>query len=152
MAIHFNHAHTCTQSHVDNQRPFVYLEASLVQNSTWRGKSNASLYLSSLITTVNLRQRYIISHRPVLVIPEIRCDVSVFIWNNRFHTIYSDCLSAKSVYQPSCPFVHSFNQSVSQSVSRVINWPIKSVYQSGNTIRDVPMYIVCFFCYYMTSR
>jgi len=25
LAIHFNHAHTCTQSHVDNQRAFVYL-------------------------------------------------------------------------------------------------------------------------------
>ena len=56
MAIHFNHAHTCTRSHVDNQRAFCLsekylrsLEAPLVQNSSWRGKSNASLYLSSLL-------------------------------------------------------------------------------------------------------
>ena len=29
------------------------LEAPLVQNSTWRGKNNASLYLSSLLTVPN---------------------------------------------------------------------------------------------------
>ena len=50
----FQPSHTCTQSHVANQRAFVYLRNT---SGRWRrhwfkiqhGKSNASLYLSSLI-------------------------------------------------------------------------------------------------------
>ena len=43
---------TCGQpeSFCWSEKYFRSLEAPLVHNSTWRGKSNASLYLSSLIT------------------------------------------------------------------------------------------------------
>ena len=59
LAIHFNHARACTRSHVDNQsfclseQYLRSLEAPLVQNSTWRGKSNASIFKLSVHITNN---------------------------------------------------------------------------------------------------
>ena len=41
------------------------LEAPLVQNSTWRGKSNAYLYLSSLLYTIEMAFKYPSVNSPV---------------------------------------------------------------------------------------